>query len=238
MKLDPKNLKAIYRSGRAFYFLGKLEEAEQIASYGREIDPNNESLVELSREIQEKKSTIEEKERKKRQAELKRIREQQVMDKALRSRNYSSLARASKEMTAPDDFKLELENPEDPTSALFIPMTIYYPSDSMFDMCPRFSESFQLQDALQETLFDSTPPWFSTDQHVVDYQLSNLDIFCETSTKGLARVKLDHTPSKILSSMAPRIPMIDGRLALYVVPKNKSGEFIRQWKQDNGLDRC
>lgn len=230
MKLDPKNLKAVYRSGKAFYLLDKLDEAKEILEYGLSIDANNASIKDVLAKVGEKVEFAAQKERKKKEAELKRLREQRAMETALKARNFTSIARASKDMAAPDDFKLTLEDPQDPNSALLIPMTLYYPADNMFDMCPLFNESYQLQDALHETLIDSTPDWLRTDEQKKQYELSNLDLFCETISGGLARVKLDHTPTKILGSKAPRIPMVDERLAVYAVPKEKSSEFISQWK--------
>ena len=56
--LDEKNIKACFRSGKAFFAIEKYDEAIKVLEYGLNIDPENKDLQKLLQQVQKRQETL------------------------------------------------------------------------------------------------------------------------------------------------------------------------------------
>ena len=60
LRLDAKNVKAVYRSARAYKQLDKVDEAIELLEYGLSMDPNNAAIKPLLKESVDRRQKLQE----------------------------------------------------------------------------------------------------------------------------------------------------------------------------------
>lgn len=82
LKLNPKNIKAFYRSARALFALDKLVEAIDCCDHALTIDPENKNIQDIRKKALDRKNQIDEKIRQKEEKEERERNKKQTLAKA------------------------------------------------------------------------------------------------------------------------------------------------------------
>lgn len=233
LKLDDKNIKALYRSARAYNAIDKNEEAIDLLKYAYTIDPDNQAILNLLNTADNRRKFLIGQEEKRRAMEELKESKKRNFQMALQARNITMMTTSERKSDyQSQNLKVSLSDEIDPSSALLIPLLFLYPLEMESDVIQSESDDITIQKNL-ETLFESPPEWFKkSSNHPKDYALNNLQVFAQTSTGGLAKVGKSSTIQKVLSMKSPVIPIIDNSARFYVVPKNRSQEFLGTWNKD------
>ncbi|KAL4749010.1 hypothetical protein BDW72DRAFT_179106 [Aspergillus terricola var. indicus] len=220
LKLNPKNVKAYYRSAMALYALDKIPEAEDVATRGLSLDPNNKSLQTISSKIADRRASLE-RIAAKRKAEDERTRkEKTLLSTALRARQIRT--RKTGQPPEMEDANIRLTpDPLSPESTLEFPTVLLYPMDAQSDFIKGFPEATSIEDHL-EYIFPL--PWDSKKE----YTVKNVDCFMDTYTGGLIKAGKKLPLLQILSGGT--VEVVDELVKIYVVPSAKSKEFIAAMK--------
>jgi len=221
LKLNPRNVKAWFRSAAACLALDKIPEAEDACARGLEVESGNGALKVLEAKIRGRKDQLEELERKKREREERERAEEAALKLALKGRNYK--VRATDKAPNMEDAAMKLENPLDSSSALALPVLLLYPHHAQSDFIKAFDESQSLGQHL-EYIFEEPLPW--DDQH--EYSQDGVECYIETITGGLIKAGKKLPLSKILGS--GKVEIVDGLVRVYVVPKRRAQEWIEDFK--------
>ncbi|KAL1981995.1 hypothetical protein VTN96DRAFT_1961 [Rasamsonia emersonii] len=220
LKVNPKNIKAYYRSSMALLALDKVDEAEDAASRGLSIEPNNKSLQQVASKIAARKKVLEEIAAKKRAEEERKRKEKQLLNTALQARQIR--VRKTKDAPDMDDARVQLTpDPLSPESTLVFPTMFLYPVDAQSDFIKAFAETDRIADHL-EYLFPL--PWDSKQE----YQLSTVDCYMETATGGLIKAGKKIPLLQILSG--GKVEVVDDLVKIIVVPTAKAPKWIEEFK--------
>lgn len=125
LKLNPANVKAFYRSSAALYALDKISEAEDAATRGLAIDPNNKSLQQVLSKAAERKASLERIAAKKRADDERTRRQRLLLSTALRARQIRT--RKTNQPAEMEDAGIRLSpDPLSPESTLEFPAVFLY----------------------------------------------------------------------------------------------------------------
>lgn len=225
LDIQPENLKAWFRSAKAFLLLDKVDESIVCAERGLEHDKTNEGLLGLKSDAEKRKMRLiqlkEDAERRQEHKELvKRTLELAISSRKLKSKytitNYDN--------SNPGNLRCSLENDVDANSTLYMPVLALYPLAMESDIMQSVDESVTIGDIIDQ-LFTQPPPWADS-----DYAIDNLECYVQTESGGLAKVGRKFTLLKAFST--PNVVMIDNMARLYVVPKSKSSGWLKDWNKD------
>ncbi|KAF1985729.1 TPR repeat protein-like protein [Aulographum hederae CBS 113979] len=220
LRLNPRNIKAYYRSASACLALDKIPEAEDACQRGLEIDDKNAALKTLKTRIAERKTLLETQERKRRDREERIAREKATLKQALKQRNISlKMTGKAPEM---EDAEIKLSDPFDASSTLAFPVILLYPLDLQSDFIKEFKEDESLNAHLEYIL---PLPW---DERGV-YTMRDVECYVETEAGGLIKAGKKLPLGKILGS--GKVAVTDGLVKVNVVVKEKAGEWIEEVKR-------
>ncbi|EYE97138.1 HSP70/90 family co-chaperone CNS1 [Aspergillus ruber CBS 135680] len=220
LKLNPENVKAFYRSSTALYALDKIPEAQDAASRGLSLDPENKPLQATATKIAERKAALERIAAKKK-AEADRIRkETQLLTVALKAREIRT--RKTGQPPEMEDAGIRLSpDPLSPESTLEFPAVFLYPTDAQSDFIKAFSEMHSIEDHL-DYIFPL--PWDTKKEYTID----NVECYMQTVTGGLIKAGKKLPLLQILSG--GKVEVVDELVTIYVVPTSKTGRFISEMK--------
>ena len=221
LKLNPRNIKAWYRSASACLALDKIPQAEDACSRGLEIDPNNTALKTLKTKIQKRKEHLEEVDKRRKEREEQAKLEGVALKLALKSRNIPT--RSTDKAPELEDATLKLSDPLDASSTLLIPVLLLYPLHAQSDFIKAFEETQSLAQHF-EYIFEEPMPWDQSHEYISDA----VECYIETSVGGLIKAGKKLPLSKILGS--GKIEIVDGLVRIYVVPKTRAQEWIEDFK--------
>lgn len=220
IKLNPKNVKAYYRSSMALLKLEKISEAEDAASRGLAIDPDNKALKTSASKIAERKAYLERLVAKRKAEEELARKQNLVLSTALRARQI----RTRKTDQPPDmeDAKIKLvPDALSPESSVEFPAVLLYPMDAQSDFVKGFSELHCIEDHL-EYIFPL--PWDTKK----DYTITGVECFMQTVSGGLIKAGKKLPLLQILSG--GKVEVVDELVRIFVVPTSKTGAFISEMK--------
>lgn len=220
LKINNRNLKAYYRSTKAFLKLGKVREADDVCAHGLQLDTRNPELLALAAEIT--KRTVEERARIKKETErLERKKlEGDTLRAALRARGIHVWT--TDQPPDMEDAKIQLvPDPTDPTSTLSFPTVLLYPLHLESDFIKAFNETEPLEHHLEYIL---PLPW---DKEGL-YTLVGVECYMETMTGGLVKVGKKAPLLKVLGS--GKIEVVDELVKIFVVPKASADEWVQDFK--------
>ncbi|KAL1957557.1 hypothetical protein VTO42DRAFT_5784 [Malbranchea cinnamomea] len=220
LKLNPKNIKAYYRSATALYALDKIPEAEDACTRGLLIDPNNKSLQNLSTKISARKAVLEQITAKKKAEEERRKREKLTLQVALRARNIK--VRETEKPPELEDAVMHLSpDPLSPESNVVFPCVLLYPVDMQSDFIKAFNETDSINDHLS---YIFPLPWDTKGE----YSIETVDCYMETATGGL--IKAGKKMSLLQILMGGKVEVVDGLVRINVVPTKKAKAWIEELK--------
>lgn len=221
--MNPRNVKAWYRSATACFALDKIPEAEDACSRGLEVDPQNAALKTLSTKIAKRKKHLEDLERTRREREERKRNEEAALKSALKSRNIPT--RTTSKPPEMEDAVICLEEPLNPASTLAFPVLLLYPLHLQSD----FIKSFREDESVGQHLTYIMPlPW--DEQH--EYMPEGVECYVETLSGGLIKAGKKMALLRILSS--GKVEIVDGLLKVNVLPKAKAAKWIEDFRRNRG----
>ncbi|KAK2809719.1 hypothetical protein FQN50_003564 [Emmonsiellopsis sp. PD_5] len=218
LKLNPKNIKAYYRSTCALLALDKIDQAEDACARGLQLDPANKSLQLISEKIAKRKTVVEAIAARRAAEEEKARREKLVLNTALRARDIK--VRNTEQPPDMEDAVMHLSpDPLAPTSALVFPAVFLYPMDAQSDFIKAFAETESVADHLG---YIFPLPWDERG----DYRPDSVECFMETVAGGLIKVGKKMSLLRILSG--GKVEVVDGLVRINVVP----GRLVKGWVEE------
>ncbi|KAL6720284.1 HSP70/90 co-chaperone [Lecanora helva] len=224
LRLNPKNVKAYYRSASALLALDRLREAGDACTRGLTLDSENSALRTLEGKIQTRgKSLIATQRRRQEEAEQER-KEKFMLATALRARKIR--VRNTTQKPDLEDAVIHLApDPLSPTSVLQFPVVLLYPLHAQSDFIKAFSE---LDTVTQHLEYIFPLPWDTRQE----YAKGNTESYMETSSGGLVKVGRSVTLGAMLGSDG--VEVVDGVVRINVVPKARSASWIKEMKARKG----
>lgn len=221
LRLNPRNIKALYRSARALLAVNKIPEADDACARGLEIDSSNKPLLALAQDII--KTAEADAARRKRDEErlTKERRRETLLKTALQARNIRT--RSTGKPPDMEDAKIKLSPDElDPESALVFPTLLLYPCHLESDFIKAFNERESLD---QHFGYVFPLPW----DRAGEYSPAGVECYVETASGGLVKVGRKVPLLKVLSS--GNVEIVDELLKVFVVPKSKAEGWVKEWKE-------
>jgi tetratricopeptide (TPR) repeat protein len=86
LKINPTNIKALYRSAKALFALDKLVETIDCCDHALTVDPNNNAVKDIREKALARKTMIDEKIRQKEEREERERNKKQILEKAFKVR--------------------------------------------------------------------------------------------------------------------------------------------------------
>ena len=220
LRLNPKNVKAYYRSSLALLALDKIIEASDACSRGMAIDPTNTALSNLNTKITNRQVAIAASQKKKQEREERVQKEKLMLATALRARNIRT--RTTAQPPDMEDASIHLApDPLSPTSSLMFPVVLLYPLHLQSDFIKAFSETDTIPQHLEYIL----PLPFDAGQ---EYTLANVEYYTETASGGLVKMGRNVSLGKMLGRAD--VEIVDGVVRINVVPKSRAKGWIEEMK--------
>ena len=222
LRVNPRNVKAHYRSASALLALDKVHEALDVCYRGLKIDEENVALKKLLDKIKIKSEALEARDRK-RLAEQKRAEQERLtLQTALAARNIKT--RGSRKPPDLQDATIRLSpDPLSPKSMLEFPAMFLYPLHNQTDLVKAWAE----KDAVWQHLSYILPlPWDEKSEY------KDVECYMDTITGGLMKVGKKLSLLELLSNGKTEI--VDGLVRIYVVPTARAREWIEEIKALKG----
>jgi tetratricopeptide repeat protein 4 len=218
--INPRNVKAYYRSSRALLSVGRLAEADDAAKRGITIDPANKPLQAVARDVATALEAADRKRRATEEREASERKKKATLEAALKARNVRTRSTgAPPEM---GDARVRLvPDEEDPRSSLAVPVVLMYPNDMETDFIQAFGEA----DAIGDHLSYVFPlPWDTKGR----YTPAGVECFVETAAGGLVKWGKKLSLLKVLSSGS--VEIVDDVLKVFVLPAAEAAAWVTEFK--------
>jgi tetratricopeptide (TPR) repeat protein len=222
LRLNPRNIKALYRSARALLAVNKIPEADDACARGLEIDSSNKPLLALAQDII-KAAEADAARRKVEEERLSKERRRETLLKtALQARGIRT--RSTGQPPDMEDAKVKLSPDElDPESALVFPTLLLYPCHMESDFIKAFSERESLD---QHFGYVFPLPWDRTGE----YSPAGVECYVETVSGGLVKVGRKVPLLKVLSG--GNVEVVDDLLKIFVVPRARAEAWVEEFKEN------
>lgn len=222
--MNPKNIKAYFRSASALFALDRLPEAADACARGLALDENNKSLQLLSSRIASRKKMVDELTAKRRAQEERKKREKLTLKVALRAREIK--VREGDQPPDMDDACIRLEpDPLSPESRVVFPCVLLYPMDAQSDFIKGFEETHSIADHL-DYIFPL--PWDDKGEYTID----SVECYMETATGGLIKAGKKMSLLRILTG--GKVEVVDSLVRINIVPTSKAKAWIAEMKVRKG----
>ncbi|KAG7845476.1 hypothetical protein KL941_003322 [Ogataea angusta] len=232
LKIQPKNVKALFRAAKAFLAIEKYDEAEQILQYASSLDNTSPAFKSLNKQLEDRRRLLRELEEKKRREEEAEERKKNNLKQAIVLRNYLSVLSAEP-AELPAGTQIHLEDPEDIETQLIIPTMVLYPTTDEFDFVNEVSE-LSTPGELIELVMDRPDSYFEDPKHK---NFRQMEAYMETESGGLIKAGKKVTFNAILSAATPRVPLFDNVMRIYFVPRADSKTWISKWNKEAALKK-
>ncbi len=229
LRLNPKNVKAYYRSAKSLLALSKIPEADDVCARGLALDPSNSALKAIAEQIIAKNTEIEAKKQRQLEREQQKRKEEMLLTAALKARGIK--VRKTKQPPEMEDARVHLvPDPGDPTSELVFPTVLLYPLHLQSDFVKDFGETETLGSRLAHILAE--PAQWDKER---EYTYKGVDCYMETLTGGLIKVGKNITLLKVLGG--GNIEVVDDVVRIFVLPKSKAETWIKDFKAKKAAEK-
>ncbi|KAF9899701.1 hypothetical protein BX616_002887, partial [Lobosporangium transversale] len=219
LKLNPKNVKALFRSAKALLALEMYPEALDCCDHALIHDPDNRAVKDERVKIQAEFDRKEKLRREKEERERKIREKKEMIEAALEKRKIRTASTPGFKPDHPHEIQLDQEMDQ-----LTIPTFFLYPEYNESDLIQAFNEQDTIGEQLAEIFYDPAP-W--DPEH--KYRPETVQTYFETEDQGgnigLMKVGLNVKFLTVLSHS--KHVLRDGIARFIVVPKEDS-----QWKKD------
>lgn len=227
IRLNPRNVKAHYRSARALLAVDRIAEADDVCVRGLALDETNaglkavaEDLVKRAKQLDSQRKIVAEREaRVKRRALL--------LKAALRARGIPT--RTTAQPPEMEDAKLELvPDQDDPRSTLSFPAVLLYPLHLESDFIKAFNETQSLDDHLSYVF---PLPW----DREREYTPAGVECYVETREGGLLKMGKRVSLLKVLGT--GKVEVVDEVVRIFVVPRAKAEAWVKEHKAKRAREK-
>lgn len=227
LRLNPKNLKAYYRSARALLAVDRIEEADDVCARGLALDENNKALRDVAADIIKRAKEVDAKRRKVAEREAREKRRALLIKAALKARGIPTRTTAqSPEM---EDAGIALvPDADDPRSSLTFPTVLLYPLDLESDFIKAFGETQTLEEHLGYIL---PLPWDRDGR----YSVTGVECYVETREGGLLKMGKRVSLLKVLST--GKVEVVDEVVRIFVVPREGAEGWVRKFKEQKAVEK-
>ncbi|KAH8847487.1 hypothetical protein MCOR27_010223 [Pyricularia oryzae] len=219
LTLNPRNVKAFYRSAKALSAMGKMPEAEDAAKRGLAVDPDNAALKTVAAEIAERQAKLSAKQKAEVDRQVRERRRQLLVKAAIRQRGVRM--RTTPKPPEMEDARVQLvPDPDDANSELAFPAIILYPVDAQSDFIKAFGEN----DCMNSHLSYLLPlPWDR------DAGYTQTGVECYVATEKGTLVKLGKKVPLIKVLSMPSVVVEDELVRIFVLPKSKAAKWVKDF---------
>lgn len=221
LNLNPRNIKALYRSARALSRLNKIPEAEDAVERGLALDPENAPLQAVRAEVAERRRVQAKRQQREEERAATEVRRRYLLRVALRQRGVRT--RSTDRPPDMDGARCQLvPDPDDAdASSLAFPTMILYPADMQSDFIKAFGE----QDCVGVHLSYLLPlPW----DHNGAYTQSGVECYVETAKGSLLKLGKKVPLIKVLA--LDSMEVVDELVRIFVLPKAKAAKWVKEFK--------
>jgi tetratricopeptide (TPR) repeat protein len=224
--INPRNIKAHYRSAKALLALDRINDADEACAKGLELDPSNAPLQALAKDIIKRNEQVEARKKRELEQAQRNLLEDQTLRAALKARNIK--VKKTAQPPEMEDAKIALvPDPVDPTSSLTFPTVLLYPLNLESDFIKAFGEMDTVGDHLEYML---PTPW---DQRG-EYTPTNVECYVETISGGLVKLGRKVNLLKVLSG--GNVEVVDEVVKIFVVPKLRAAGWIDDFKRKKAAE--
>ena len=218
--MNPKNIKAHYRSATALTALKKFDEAIDLCRRGLELDGANMALKKVLDKTLAEQKQFDARDAQ-RSAEIRRKEQEKLtLAAALKARRIK--LRGSEKAPHLDDAEIRLEpDPLSPESEVVFPVALLYPMHEQSDFVKGFKETENIADHLAYVF---PLPWDRENM----YRVETVDCYMDTGTGGLIKAGKRLSLLQLLSKGQTEV--VDGLVKIHVVPSNLAGKWISEVK--------
>lgn len=227
LRLNPRNVKAYYRSGKALLAVDRIEEADDVCARGLAIEPENKALRTIADGIIKRAKTLDELKRKAAEREAKKQRRALLLKTALAARGIKT--RKTEQPPEMEDAKITLlPDEDDPSSELAFPTVLLYPLHLESDFIKAFQETHTLEDHLGYIL---PLPWDKEGA----YRLAGVTCYVETKEGGLIKMGKRVPLLKVLAG--GKVEVVDEVVRIFVVPTSKADGWVKEFKEKRAAEK-
>ncbi|KAI1163285.1 TPR-like protein [Nemania serpens] len=227
LRLNPKNIKAYYRSARGFLAVGRIAEADDACARGLAIDPSNNPLKAVAQDIIKKAKEMSTRQRREAERVAKEKRREMLIRAALKAREI--LTRATAQPPEMEDAGVKLvPDPDDPASHLCFPTVLLYPTHLESDFIKAFNETDSLTDHLSYVF---PLPW----DREGAYTLAGVECYMETVAGGLIRLGKKVPLLKVLAG--GKVEVIDEVVRIFVLRKPQAAAWVEEFKMKRAAEK-
>lgn len=227
LRLNPRNLKAYYRSARALLAVDRIEEADDVCARGLSLDESNAPLRGVADDIVKRAREMDARRRREAERVAGEKRREMLVKAALRARNIPT--RTTSQPPEMEDAGIALvPDPDDPRSALAFPTVLLYPLDLESDFVKAFEETHTLEDHLGYIL---PLPWDKGGR----YTMQGVEAFVETREGGLLKMGKRVSLLKLLGT--GKVEVVDEVVRIFVVPKDKAESWAKEHKAKRAAEK-
>ncbi|KAK9727872.1 HSP70/90 co-chaperone [Basidiobolus ranarum] len=227
--INPKNVKALYRSARALRALEKYLEAIDCCDWALKFEPNNKSVAQEKQLCIKQKEEKEKKELRRQERErLERERKDKI-DQAIKLRNIQLESNLKLEYDWQNDSPHSVTLNEE-SGELTWPVFFLYPEYKESDFISAFDETNTFMDHL-EVMFEQPAPWDTSRV----YKPSSVEVFFEYHPKNATKASLIKVGKKcaLMGVLGhSKYVVQNGIPSFLVVPSSGSfhDEFLAKYK--------
>lgn len=227
LRLNPRNAKALYRSGRALLALDRVAEADDACARGLGLDGANAALRGLAEDIARRHAQVTARQRQEDERVAREKRRAMLLRAVLKARNIRT--RKTEQPPEMEDARVQLvPDPDDARSELSFPTVLLYPTDLESDFIKSFAQTQSLAQHL-EYIFPL--PWDEKGAYTAD----GVECYMETHAGGLIKVGKKMTLLKILGG--GRVEVVDDLLKIFIVPKANADAWVQEFKTKKAAEK-
>lgn len=220
LRLNPSNLKALYRSARALLLTDRLPAARDACARGLALSPSNPPLLALSADITAREAALAAKDA----AEARAAHREKLLKAALAARGI--VTRETGRPPEMEDARVRLVPDEESVeSSVVVPVLLLYPEDGETDFIKQFGETETLG---QHFGYVFPLPWDREGR----YTAEGVECFAEAAGGGLVKVGKGVMLLELLGG--GKVEVVDGLVKVFVVPKGRVERWVAGWKESKG----
>ncbi|CAG8456752.1 8523_t:CDS:2 [Ambispora gerdemannii] len=225
LKINPKNVKALFRSAKALYMLDKIDQALDCCNLGLEIEPKNKYFQLEKQKCIRQKEYLNKKKREKEARARQELERKKALENAIKERNIQMETTSD----APDSQNSVFLDTE--AQQLVWPVFLLYPEYKESDFIAQFNEEHTFLDHL-EMIFEHCAPWDMESK----YTPKNVDIYFESVSQEfgakptLIKVGRKIPLKEVLSHR--KYVVRNGIPSFIILPKNApfTESFLKKYK--------
>ncbi|GJN66937.1 hypothetical protein PLIIFM63780_004407 [Purpureocillium lilacinum] len=228
LRLNPRNLKACYRSAKALLAVDRIAEADDVCAMGLAVDADNAGLRAVAADIIKRATELDARRKKEEERAATKRRREQLLHAALAARNIPT--RTTDKPPEMGDTRLELvPDPDDPRSTLSFPTVLLYPLHLESDFIKAFNETQTLDDHLAYVF---PLPW---DEGRGAYTPAGVTCYVETRDGGLLKMGKRVPLLKVLGT--GKVEVVDEVVRIFVVPSPEAEAWAKEFKEKRAAER-